>query len=240
MSRSRRGRGVGAAATAAGEVGTAPEGLAVAVVGLSHLGAADGTIGDAGGCGGLAGIGFLCTALRQVFWKSPGAHRFQKGVRAFAVLIALARVVVEVAFPLDFRVLQGVDPAVELAGDGLALRRDGVDFRLLCRQAVEKKGEAEHGARLAGGAARDVEEVDAVGGCAALEALGNVVGDGKDGTSNLVHKVATELEQRIGGEAEDIRRQADGGVPNGKVFEALVLGHGSPFEVQSSEIGVRR
>ncbi len=86
--------------------------------------------------------------------------------------------------------------------------------------------ETQYGAHLAGGAARDVEKAQELGGSAAFEALGNVVGDRERGAVELVafgpgEAVAQGVEQIVA-----LAGQPERVLPDGEIFEAVIGGHG--------------
>jgi hypothetical protein len=102
-------------------------------------------------------------------------------------LVIGAGVVVEATRAWDVGILQGIGPSAQLAGTAFSL---GLECGQLCLEGLGEPGAAfedgEHGADFAGGAAGDIDEGQQLVGSAALEALRDVVGNGKRGALQLV------------------------------------------------------
>ena len=123
----------------------------------------------------------------------------------------------------DVGVLKGIRPTSELAGAAL---RDGLEIRNLGFEIEKRRAafeEAEHGADFSGGTAGDVEECDELVGGAALEAFGDVVGDGEGATVELVALGIGDV--GFCGDEEVLAKlgKADCLIPNGQVFETFVF-----------------
>ena len=88
------------------------------------------------------------------------------------------------------------------------------------------RAEREHRAHLTGGAARDVEECEQLVGRAALEALGDVVGDGERGALQLIAEGVPQPRRRTIDEIVDAIVEFRGGLPDREVLETLIGGHG--------------
>ena len=171
-----------------------------------------------------------------------GFEFFAEGFGAAFLGEGFAGGVVEVALAFDAGVLEGIHPAVELAGTGLGEGDESGDLRLEVVEAGALEAEAELGAGFAGGAAGDVEEVEEVGGGSAFVAFGDVIGDGEGGAAELVGEVAGFAEGVIFGEGVDAEGEVLGGLPDGEVFEGLVGHEGtgsSEFKFQISDFRVQ-
>ena len=76
-------------------------------------------------------------------------------------------------------------------------------------------GEMEHGTDFAGGAAGDAEECEKIGGGAAFEAFGDIVGNRQGGAAELVAEVAGLGIEPIAGVGLDLLREIEGHFPDG-------------------------
>lgn len=72
--------------------------------------------------------------------------------------------------------------------------------------------ESEHGANFAGGAAGNVEEGEKLGGGAAFEALGDVVGDADGCEAELILEAGGGREGAVVGEREGAKGEVGGGL----------------------------
>jgi hypothetical protein len=150
-----------------------------------------------------------------------------EGASALGIVGEAAGFFREMALSLNVGILQMVCPGTKLAGARLCHGFQIGDLRFEILQRGSALEKAEHGANLPGGPACYIKELKQLVRAAALEAFGNIIGDGK---GCAVELVAFGPGNGILGGQEEILTflgKKDGLFPDWQIFKAVVGGHES-------------
>ena len=131
----------------------------------------------------------------------------------------------EVAFPLDGRGFHGAGPGSKLPGTGLGQLSDFLQVPEVRLESGPVLDYRHHGAHLATGAACNGEEGEQLIRGNALEAFGDVVGNGERSAVELVAEAGRERDAGFFEQIEHAVIEPGCLFSNGQSFELRVFGH---------------